>query len=260
MSIPSNGKDDIRKTIANALTIVSHASTPFINVFLFVHLASPILANVGGTSLASRVMLLGREYYQTRIGEFLTLGGIGIHAASGLSKRLLLSYTSPSKSQDEDGKSSDPRGILLQRPLKSLLSLTAYSALLFLLPIHFLVHRDYPTIPTEPIAAVGPASLDYEYVKYGLHTWPWRSWLLYGGLVGSVMFHFADGATVIWNTWLKDSWLNVTRRTRRSIFFWGFVAPTLLGLAAITREPPMIMSFLKSGYHAAYTQSIVYRV
>lgn len=252
---PSN----TRKTVLNVLTTVSHVTSPFISVFLLVHLAAPVLANVGGTNLASQTMILGREYYQTPIGEgLLALGPIVVHSIAGISKRLLL--TAPSnKPSGVDGKSSEKRATS-HRPLTTLLGLTGYATVLIFLPVHFLVHRDYPALPIEPISSVGPASLDYEYVKYGLHTWPWRSWFLYAGLVGSVALHAADGATLIWNTWFKDSWGNLSHKTRRTIAVGGVIIPVLLGLTAIAREPPMIMSFLQNRYHAAYTQSIAFRV
>lgn len=39
------------------LAKVAHGSAPFLSAFLLVHLSAPIMANVGGSSLASQVMV-----------------------------------------------------------------------------------------------------------------------------------------------------------------------------------------------------------
>ncbi|KAF9453647.1 hypothetical protein P691DRAFT_719014 [Macrolepiota fuliginosa MF-IS2] len=259
---PGGGNNgSTRRKIASALVAISHASSPFITTFLLIHLAAPALANIGGSGLASQTMLLGREYYQTNFGEsYLVLAPITVHALAGISKRLLLS--SIPASADEDPKDEEAtRGLTPSlRPLKSLLSLTGYATAFFFLPVHFLLHRYYPALPMEPITSVGPSSLDYEYIKYGLHTWPWRSWLLYAGLVSSVALHAADGAALIWSAWFKKSWGELSRKTRRTIAIGCVVTPVLLGLSVIAREPPMLMSFLESRYRAAYTQSDLFRL
>ncbi|KAF9009505.1 hypothetical protein BDQ17DRAFT_1323060 [Cyathus striatus] len=77
-------------SLAPVLTTVSHASSTFISTFLLVHLSAPALANLGGGSLASQTMLLGREYYQTSLTEpLLLLTPLSVHALSGLLRRLL---------------------------------------------------------------------------------------------------------------------------------------------------------------------------
>jgi len=53
----SNPRDRVRHTVVNTLTTISHVTTPFISTFLFVHLAAPVFANIGGTNLASRTMV-----------------------------------------------------------------------------------------------------------------------------------------------------------------------------------------------------------
>lgn len=58
MSIPGNkATGGIRGTIVKSLTTISHVTSPFISVFLLVHLSAPVLANFGGTSLASQTMV-----------------------------------------------------------------------------------------------------------------------------------------------------------------------------------------------------------
>ena len=39
------------------LTNVAHFSAPFLTVFIIVHLSAPVLANIGGSSLSSNVMV-----------------------------------------------------------------------------------------------------------------------------------------------------------------------------------------------------------
>lgn len=49
-----------KSTIATAssiLTLLAHGSAPFISTFLLVHLSAPIVANIGGSGLASSVMV-----------------------------------------------------------------------------------------------------------------------------------------------------------------------------------------------------------
>jgi hypothetical protein len=98
-------------------------------------------------------------------------------------------------------------------------------------------------------------------VKYGLQTWPWRSWFLYTGLVGSVVLHFADGSAQLWNAFIgRGGWSGLSRTTRRSILFCGVAVPVLFGLRAMAKEPPMVMKFLEDRYHAVFTQSIAYQL
>jgi hypothetical protein len=183
---------------------------------------------------------------------YLVLGPIAIHALAGITKRLLTSTSSSKRDQTPS---------LLNRPFTSLLSLTAYSTALFFLPIHFLLHREYPALPVEPIYSVGPASLDYEFVKYGLQTWPWRSWFLYTGLVGSVVLHLADGSARVWNTFIGGGgWSGLSRNTRRGVLVCGVAVPVLLGLRTMAKEPATLMTFLKDRYHAVFTQSFVYQL
>ncbi|PPQ97973.1 hypothetical protein CVT26_003122 [Gymnopilus dilepis] len=245
--------DRLRAAALPILTNTAQYSAPFITTFLLIHLTSPVMANLGGSSLASSTMLLGREYYQTALSEpLLVLGPITVHALSGILKRLLSPPGRP------------------PRRFTHLLSLTGHAAFFFFLPIHYLTHRAYPTIEAPPIDAVGPAELNYEFVKTGLKGWPIRSWFLYGGLVLSVTLHLVDGMTLIWNTWLKDSMSLVFKRLqswkrdnrpRRMLLALGCIAlPTLTGLYALTKEPLMTFSSIAQRYQAVFLHSIVYRL
>lgn len=187
--------------------------------------------------------LLGREYYQSGYTEtLLVLAPLALHAASGLLKRLV-----------------SPQG--RPRPVSHPLAITGYATMLFFLPIHFLIHREYPTIETTPISGVGPAELDYEFVKTGLMVWPGRSWVLYGGLVLSTALHMADGLYILWMSWMKDDPRRsrlLSKPMRRWAMLGTFSVPSLLGLWFLFREPLMAFPSLASRYRAVYLSSFVY--
>lgn len=229
-----------RQTVA-VLTNVAHISAPFLSVFLIVHLSAPVLASVGGSSLSSNVMLLGREYYQTGFGErYLLFIPLTAHVASSIVKRII------------NPRSASPRKIT------STLSLAAYSALLAFLPIHFYTHRVAPANPTPPIFAVGPSEVDYEFVKIGLARFPWRSWILYGGLVASVMLHAVEGAQVIQASRFPSWKFRIRPRTRK-IVAGAAAVPILAGLWMLSREPLMVFPSLTERYEAAFAWCWVYR-
>ena len=230
-----------------------------------VHLASPIAAGIGGSSASSRVMvgetnnrvrlalvtyatvkLLGREYYQTALGEpFLIIAPIALHVGAGVAKRLLSG--SPGRQP---------------RPLTRILTLTGYTLGVFFLPIHYITHRIYPTVKDYPIDAIGPAELDYEFVKYGLQRWPARSWALYAGLVGCVVLHGVAGLKIIWQTWTGNT--GATRRKARRAntvaAASGIVAPVVLGIFALSREPLMTFPSTVARFEAVFQRSWIYRI
>ncbi|KAG1806248.1 hypothetical protein EV424DRAFT_1474262 [Suillus variegatus] len=230
----------LRHTVA-VLTNVAHISAPFLSVFLIVHLSAPALANVGGSSLSSNVMLLGREYYQTGFGErYLLFLPLAAHVASSITKRII-------------GPRSAP-----PRKITSTLSLAAYSTLLIFLPIHFYTHRVHPANPSPPIFEVGPSELDYEFIKTGLARFPWRSWILYGGLVASVMFHAVEGAQIIQASRFASRKFRMRPLTRK-IVAGAAVVPILAGLWTLSKEPLMVFASLAERYEAAFTRSWIYR-
>lgn len=189
--------------------------------------------------LSHHKQLLGREYYQTPFGEkYLLLTPFVIHVASGIARRLF----APS--------SKEPR------KLTSTLSLAAYTALVFV-PIHVFTHRLAPTDASPPILAVGPAELDYEFVKTGLTRFPWRSWALYTGLVASVVVHAVEGMNILRTTWLGAT--HLSSRTRKLIA--GAAAfPVMLGLWTLSREPLMTLSSTVERYSSCFTTFWVYRI
>ncbi|KAI0263761.1 hypothetical protein BC834DRAFT_827096 [Gloeopeniophorella convolvens] len=228
-----------RTHASSALTTLAHGSVPFITTFLFIHLSAPAMANLGGASLSSQAMLLGREYYQTGFGErYLVFAPLLIHSTSALLKRLF-SPQSP-------------------RPLSSALSATGYAVAFFFLPVHFITHRLGPADPAPPISSLGPSELDYEYVKAALAEWPSRSAMLYSVLALGVALHAADGIKIMWSTWAPNLKLP-ERRTRRALAAAG-VLPVLTGLVVLAREPLLAFASTVERYHAALKHSFVYRL
>ena len=69
-AVPGSEKSFLRRVaIATqpVLTKVAHGSAPFITTFALIHLTAPVMANIGGTSLASQVMV--RNFMMS--GEFI---------------------------------------------------------------------------------------------------------------------------------------------------------------------------------------------
>lgn len=227
--------DKVRSVALPALTGISHASSAFIGTFLLVHLAAPIAGNAG-SNIASQMMLLGREYYQTAFGEkFLVLGPIAVHATASCMKRLLSPPGKP------------------PRRLTGGFSASGYFAGLFFVPIHYLTHRAYPASPAAPISCVGPSELDYDFVKTGLQKWPKRSWALYIGLTAFVVFHAVDGLQVIFKQSLKgvaERWTRMRRNKRMGVVTLGVLLPVFSGLAVLGREDVMAFGNVVSRYEA----------
>ncbi|KAI0927882.1 hypothetical protein AcV7_009395 [Taiwanofungus camphoratus] len=238
--VPQDEKPFLRRFVYPTLTKLSHGTAPFITTFVLIHLSAPVLANLGGSSLASQVMILGREYYQTSFGEkVLLLAPLITHPLASIAKR----YLSPRPA----------------RRLTSALSLTGYAALLSI-PIHFLIHRYNPSDPSPPIYAVGPAELDYEYVKFALHEWPWRSWLGYIALTACVARHAAEGMNVIWNTYMRPVFGKLKgSATIRAIAAPLVVLPVATGLLVISREPLMAFASQAARFRAALSKSPIYQ-
>lgn len=258
MQPPRPSFDSLRRTALPYLTVLSHVPTPFISAFIVIHLSAPIVANVGGSSLSSQVMvspiaieermyldalqLLGREYYQTSLGEPLFLWApLGLHVAASLSKRLC---------------SPKP----FERP-SSLLSIAAYSSLV-LIPLHALVNRIYPTLTVSPIDSLGPSELDYEFVKYGIQQWPIRSTVFYALLTGFALMHMVEGAGVIYKRWVSPMhgpWSKRSTRTRRLLGMTGAVA-ALSGVLTSAAEPIVGLTSVLHRYRVVYEYSIFYRL
>jgi len=237
---PNSDKTSFRVSVLPYLTKATHISAPFITTFLLIHLSAPALANVGGSTLSSQTMIVGRELYQSKFGRnFLGLTPIAIHAVSAIAKRLLSPKDRPA------------------RPVPNLLSTTGYATALFFLPIHYTTHRLNPTIQNVTI-------LDHELVKTGLRVWPWTSWFLYTGLVVATSLHLAEGTTIIWNTWLKDivfgAWKRSNRNFRLGLALTGIALPVLAGLYALSCEPLIALASTVDQYQASFMSSFIYRI
>ncbi|KDQ06718.1 hypothetical protein BOTBODRAFT_60446 [Botryobasidium botryosum FD-172 SS1] len=220
------------------IALLQQLPTPFMATFVLVHLTAPAVASLGGSSMSSQVMLLGREYYQGSWGETaLVWAPFGIHVAASLVKRIAVR----------------------PRPFKlSVLTATAYP-LLLLAPLHILTHRVYPSSSIPSISSLGPGELDYEFVKVGLETWPWRGWILYGGLVGCVALHSVEGIRVVWKAWGAGE-PGLLKGWGRWIAAGGAFALVLAGVGNIAAEPLYVPSFLLSRIKSSYAQSWAYRV
>ncbi|KAG7086470.1 hypothetical protein E1B28_002421 [Marasmius oreades] len=227
-------------SFSSLLTNLNHGSAPFISTFLLIHLTAPALANVGGSEMASQVMILGREYYQTSFGEkYLLLGPIIVHSLSGITRRLL----APGK------------------PI-SLVHLAAYP-LLLLAPIHFLTHRAIPALPSEPISSLSPSELDYQFVVHHLHKYPVVSWTLYGALILTTIVHAVEGAVVVWNTWTPKMRVNQqgkTRSVRLAAALMAFGGPVLSGVYVLSRELPFLLKGMAERFDAVLRSVPIYRL
>lgn len=188
--------------------------------------------------------ILGREYYQTSFGEkYLVLAPIFVHAVASCTKRLI----------SDDPKTSP-------RPVSSTLTWTAAITASFLLPVHFLTHRINPSLPDPPIFSVGPAELDYEFVKLGLSRFPVRSWLLYLSLLGVVTLHASEGMRLIWNTRVQGPLGSVMKRRTSRIFNALIALPAVAGLVVMSQESLMMLSSTADRLVAALQHSIIFRV
>ena len=145
------------------------------------------------------------------------------------------------------------------RPITSNLSAAAYSALLIYLPIHIFTNSTAPSDPSQPILSFGPSELDFEYVKFQLTRFPWRSGLLYLGLVNTVTFHAVEGLRVIRRTWFRRT-SEKRSKTSPAVFVGLIAAPILSGIYFMSQEPLMAFSSMIPRYEAALRQSFWFRL
>lgn len=145
------------------------------------------------------------------------------------------------------------------RRVTSILSVTGYTAAIAV-ALHFLTHRIAPLDPAPPIYSVGPSELDYEYVKFALHEWPWRSFVGYIGLAAVVAWHAAEGTAIIWNTWVRPTFGPLLQTARsRAIGAVVGVLPVATGLYFMWQEPLMVFASHAARFKAAITMSVYFR-
>lgn len=101
--------------------------------------------------------------------------------------------------------------------------------------------------------------MDYEFIKTGLARFPWRSWILYGGLVMSMMLHAVEGTQIIQASHFASRKFRMRPRTRK-IVAGAAVVPILAGLWTLSKEPLMVFASLAERYEAAFARSWVYRL
>ncbi|KAI9437794.1 hypothetical protein BJY52DRAFT_1196330 [Lactarius psammicola] len=198
-----------------------HESALFTTTLLPINRTAPAAANLGGSTLSSQTMLLGRQCHQTTLEErYLLFGPLFILSSSAIIKRLF-----------------SPR---VPRSLTGALSVTGYATAFFFLPMHFVMHRLVSPDPAPVISSLSPSELDYEFVKAALSGWPRRSTMGRDYLVYTGLGPEAAGAQ---------------GETPASVA----VVPVLTGLAVFAREPLYALASMGARYRAALTQSIVYR-
>ncbi|KAN0066166.1 hypothetical protein ACQY0O_000260 [Thecaphora frezii] len=227
----------VRSRLLGSLTAASHISAVAVGSFLCVHLAPPLAVGVcnvlfpltgrlgieEAVETASRIMLLGRVYYQSTITEPILYASLGVHAIASLLKRFVILYTTSADIDTPPAPSPRP-------------SLHAASGYL-LLPLvghHVLLNRLLPSLSRPAIHALSPSELDYSYVSFGLASFPYASTALYTALVVAIVAHATTGTAKI----------VARRRTRapRSLggAAWSAVGGTtallLAGLAALAPQ------------------------
>ncbi|KAH8835031.1 hypothetical protein DL96DRAFT_1572610 [Flagelloscypha sp. PMI_526] len=198
-----------RPFLNKALTYIAHGTTPFIATYLLVHLSAPILANFGGSSLASKAMILERTYYSASYGKImLVVVPVTTHVLSSILKRF--TYAKPKE---------QPRS--LDTPMTG----GGLGVAFLWFPIHFFIHSVGPRLTSPPIHE----NLDFEFVKTGLKTWPIRTSILYLGLVAALTVHIGEAMGLL--GYLKGC---VGRQTKESIRFRIKVIALTISLPVFT--------------------------
>lgn len=208
--------------------------------------------------------LLGREYYQGRYTEpLLVFAPLGVHVTSSLARRILLSIK-PSHSTTPQQSESILANIWNKFKSRRLVTLSAYPALAFF-AIHLKIHRLRPSLPVPPISALSPSELDYEFVKYGLQTYPLWAWVTYGGLVFATLYHASEGAVIVLRAWMAKTKTKTNRvpwvvpscgfstmRRRRAVAVAGI--SILTGLLVLWIEPLEAGTRMVTRYSAVYNE------
>jgi hypothetical protein len=197
--------------------------------------------------------ILGREYYQRPETEKLLVTlPIFVHVGASALKRVLPFL--PGARRAPAGSPEAKLASLQPRPLRAVLAWSGYLSLLALLPVHYPTHRLFPAL--ESAGAFGPARLDFEFVKAGLHAWPARSAALYAALVGATLVHAADGAWVL----LAARGWTPGRRVAWRVAGALAAVPVLAGTWVLWNEPSFAFEGLLADFRKAFEHSVFYRL
>jgi len=95
-----------------------------------------------------------------------------------------------------------------------------------------------------------------------LQKWPWRSALLYAGLVGGTLVHSAEGAAILWETYVSkrmgERWESA-KMTKRRAQAAVIALLTLSGAFVIWKEDLPPLPSLLSRFDLTYVASFFYR-
>ncbi|ORX35225.1 hypothetical protein BD324DRAFT_652367 [Kockovaella imperatae] len=243
MDDPPSPRRNLRGQVLRVLTFTQNSSALVFSVFLGVHLASPLSAAIGGSSLADKTMMIARDYYLP-YEPLLVFAPIAVHLSSSLLRRIIIS--------------SQTRRL---PPLTPHI-LTGYALPFFLIP-HILSHRIHPSSPHPPISRLSPSELDFEFVGWSLRKWPGWSVISYGGLVLIACWHAGVGMMKI-VSWLRGP--RVTGGTDpaprrkisggRKLGLRGILGVVLgvvgIGLVRIARDTGKVSRIMETRYEAVY--------
>ncbi|WWD16412.1 hypothetical protein CI109_100838 [Kwoniella shandongensis] len=245
--------------ILRALTLTQNTSALVFSVFLVPHLASPIVAVVGGLEGADKTMMIARDLYLP-LEPVLIYLPLALHLLSSVTRRLVLLSSSTSTSSF---RSRLPRQIhqILGYPLAILVS------------THILTHRLIPSLSTPPISNLSPSELGWEFVGYNLrYTSAWATYLF---LIGAGVWHSTVGGMKI-VSWLRGPKSSPSKavaevdqkekkevkRTvswRRKLGLRGLVVAFLgvisIGLARVSADTGPISSVMLKRYDAVFAQA-----
>ncbi|WVQ78827.1 hypothetical protein IAT38_000918 [Cryptococcus sp. DSM 104549] len=255
VSLPSRGQ------VLRALTLTQNTSALAFSVFLVPHLASPLVAAVGGLDGAEKTMMIARDLYLP-LEPALVYLPLGIHLFSSLARRTLFA-TNPSL----------PPSVRYPRQIHQLL---AYP-LTLLVVSHVYTHRLIPSSLEPPISGLSPSEMGWEFVGYNLAHW--TAWGCYLGLVGAGVWHAVVGGMKI-VTWLRgrrpagkrtvtfkeDAGTKETEMgekrvvpRRRKLGLRGIIVVILgvvsVGLARVAADTGPVSSVMKRRYDAVFTSA-----
>ncbi|WVR03735.1 hypothetical protein IAU60_000730 [Kwoniella sp. DSM 27419] len=195
-----------RGGVLRVLTMSQNTSAMVFTLFMVPHLASPVMAAVGGLSAADKTMMIARDLYLP-LEPALVYAPLAIHFTSSFLRRLVL--LTPTRASSDTSPSPWPWSSIRARLPRQIHQIIAYPLAIMIVP-HILTHRLVPSRSAPPISSLSPSELGWEYVGYNLRDW--FSWAAYLGIVGAGVWHAAVGSMKI-VSWLKGRSTNTTPAT-----------------------------------------------